>query len=99
MVESTLVCLAGTTVFAFASFVPTQRFALLMLGLLLLALIGDLVFLPAILLSRLGCFFRNPADRWTRAATPSQPAQSPHQPPDSPSEGFKTSLPESSTAT
>ena len=99
MVESTLVCLAGTTVFGFASFVPTQRFALLMLGLLLLALIGDLVFLPAILLSPLGRFFRNPADRWTRAATSSQPAQSPHQPPDSPSEGFKTSLGEASTAT
>lgn len=63
MLQSTLVCLAGTTIFALADFVPTQRFALLMLALLLLAVIGDLVFLPAILMSPLGRYFRHPEDR------------------------------------
>jgi len=57
MLHSTLVCLAGTTVFAGANFLPTQRFALLMLPLLLLALFGDLVLLPALLLSPLGRLF------------------------------------------
>jgi hypothetical protein len=63
MLQSTLVCLAGTSVFALADFVPTQRFALLMAVLLVLAVIGDLVFLPAILMSPLGRFFRHADDR------------------------------------
>jgi len=63
MLQSTLVCLAGTSVFAFADFVPTQRFALLMAALLVLAVIGDLVFLPAILMSPLGRFFHHADDR------------------------------------
>lgn len=62
MLQSTLVCLAGTSVFALTDFVPTQRFALLMAALLVLAVIGDLVFLPAILMSPLGRFFRHAED-------------------------------------
>jgi hypothetical protein len=68
MLQSTLVCLAGTSVFALADFVPTQRFALLMAALLLLAVIGDLVFLPAILMSPLGRFFHHADDRTAPAA-------------------------------
>jgi predicted RND superfamily exporter protein len=70
MLQSTLVCLAGTTVFALADFVPTQRFALLMGALLVLAVIGDLVFLPAILLSPLGRYFRHAEDRAPTQVSP-----------------------------
>lgn len=39
----------------FADFVPTRQFALLMIAMLSSALLGDLVLLPALLLSPLGC--------------------------------------------
>lgn len=57
MANSTLIVLAGTTVFAMSDFVPTCRFAWMMLVLLLLTLLGDLVLLPALLISPLGRFF------------------------------------------
>ncbi|MFM8220257.1 MAG: hypothetical protein ACKOJF_15190, partial [Planctomycetaceae bacterium] len=87
------------TVFAFASFVPTQRFAMLMLGLLLLALVGDLVFLPAILLSPLGRLFRNSADRSPHPTGASQAARSLGPPPGVTSAVVEVSLPGASTTT
>ncbi len=42
------------TPFLFADFLPTQQFAKLMIAMLLLAIIGDLFVLPALLLSPLG---------------------------------------------
>lgn len=57
MLQTTLVGGLGLAVFAFSSFVPTQRFGYLMLALLTAALAGDLLFLPAILLGPLGRFF------------------------------------------
>jgi hypothetical protein len=57
-------------VFALADFVPTQRFAALMGALLMLAVIGDLVFLPAILLSPLGRYFRHAEDRTETQLSP-----------------------------
>lgn len=49
MIQTTLICGLGMAVFGFSEFIPTQRFACLMLTLLVAALIGDLIFLPALL--------------------------------------------------
>lgn len=57
MVQTSVSCGLGLMVFAFSDFVPTSRFAVLMTVLLLLALAGDLIILPALLLSRAGAYF------------------------------------------
>ncbi len=57
MTHTTVICAAGLLVFAGSSFVPILHFAWLMVFLLLAALIGDLVLLPAILAGPLGRFF------------------------------------------
>lgn len=54
MTHTTLICSSGLLVFAASSFVPILHFAWLMVFLLLAALVGDLVLLPAILAGRLG---------------------------------------------
>ncbi|MEL7336393.1 MAG: MMPL family transporter, partial [Planctomycetota bacterium] len=59
MTQTTLVGGLGLFVFALSTFTPTQRFGTLMLILLGTALVGDLVFLPAILVGPLGRFFRS----------------------------------------
>lgn len=58
MTQTTLVGGLGLFVFALSTFTPTQRFGTLMLVLLGAALVGDLVFLPALLASPLGKLFR-----------------------------------------
>ncbi len=60
MMQTTLICCSGLLVFAASSFVPILHFAWLMVFLLLSALIGDLVLLPAILAGPLGRFFEKP---------------------------------------
>ena len=57
MTQTTLIGGLGLSVFALSSFTPTQRFGVLMLTLLAAALLGDLLFLPAILSSPLGKYF------------------------------------------
>ncbi len=57
MTQTTLVCGLGMLVFALSPFVPIQRFAWLMAALLSVALLADLVLLPAILYSPLGRYF------------------------------------------
>ena len=52
MTQTTAIGGLGLAVFAFSTFTPTQRFGALMLALLVAALIGDLIFLPALLASR-----------------------------------------------
>lgn len=61
MIHTTLICGPGMLMFALADFVPTARFAWMMLTLLAIALIGDLVVLPALLLGPAGRFFEEPA--------------------------------------
>jgi len=58
MSQTTLIGGLGLAVFAFSTFTPTQRFGMLMLMLLFAALIGDLIFLPALLAGPLGRVFR-----------------------------------------
>lgn len=47
----------GLSVFAVSPFMPTQRFGMMMLMLLTAALVGNLVLLPALLMSPLGAMF------------------------------------------
>jgi predicted RND superfamily exporter protein len=61
----------GLSAFALSSFMPTQRFGYLMLGMLTVSSIANLVFLPALLASPLGHFF------WRRSQ-PAQPAATKH---------------------
>ena len=58
MTQTTLIGGLGLSMFAFSTFTPTQRFGVLMLTLLSAALFGDLIFLPAVLSSPIGRFFR-----------------------------------------
>jgi hypothetical protein len=56
MTQTTAIGGLGLFVFALSTFTPTQRFGVLMLTLLLAALIGDLIMLPALLAGPLGRF-------------------------------------------
>ncbi|MCA9192499.1 MAG: MMPL family transporter [Planctomycetales bacterium] len=57
MTQTTIIGGLGLSVFALSTFTPTQRFGTLMLTLLAAALVGDLIFLPALLASPLGRVF------------------------------------------
>jgi predicted RND superfamily exporter protein len=61
MVQTTVICASGLVVFAISSFVPILHFAWLMVLLLLAALVGDLILLPAILAGPLGRWFESPS--------------------------------------
>ncbi|MEE2826408.1 MAG: MMPL family transporter [Planctomycetota bacterium] len=57
MTQTTLIGGLGLSAFALSTFTPTQAFGVLMLFLLVAALVGDLIFLPALLASPLGKYF------------------------------------------
>jgi len=57
MLQTTIIGGLGLAVFATSTFTPTQQFGYLMISMLGAALIGDLLLLPAILVSPLGRFF------------------------------------------
>jgi predicted RND superfamily exporter protein len=57
MVHTTLICACGLLVFSLSSFMPIVRFSWMMTTLLLAALLGDLILLPALLAGPLGTFF------------------------------------------
>ena len=58
MFQTTLINGVGMLVYAFTLFLPTRLFASLMFSLLAAALVGDLVFLPALLVGPFGGFLR-----------------------------------------
>jgi len=72
MIQTSVSCGIGLLVFAFSDFVPTSRFAILMAILLMLALLGDLLLLPALLISPAGRFFAPGSVRHTTESTPVQ---------------------------
>ncbi|MBW3597000.1 MAG: MMPL family transporter, partial [Planctomycetes bacterium] len=82
MTQTTAIGGLGLAVFAVSSFTPTQRFGVLMLTLLSAALVGDLIFLPALLAGPLGRVFgrtKKPAEDETPAAqVEGSPAPRPH---------------------
>lgn len=57
MIQTSLICGLGLLVFVTSPFVPMNRFSWLMFCMLITAILGDLIVLPAILVSRLGVFF------------------------------------------
>lgn len=57
MVQTTLICGSGMLVFGLSEFAPASRFAVMLAVLLVVALQGDLVLLPALLSSPLGRIF------------------------------------------
>ncbi len=57
MTQTTAIAGIGLAVFALSTFTPTQRFGVLMFTLLATALVGDLIFLPALLAGPLGKYF------------------------------------------
>lgn len=57
MVQTSLICGLGMSVFVMSDFVPIARFAWLMAAMLSAALLADLIVLPAILVGPLGRFF------------------------------------------
>jgi predicted RND superfamily exporter protein len=59
MTQTTLIGGLGLFAFAFSTFTPTQRFGMMMLSMLFMALVGDLIFLPSILSGPAGRLFRN----------------------------------------
>lgn len=74
MIQTTIICGLGMLVFAFSRFVPTRSFAWMMFTLLLAALAGDFVLLPALLIGPLGKVFARrrvftPAPATTRPDT------------------------------
>ncbi len=68
MLQTTLIGGLGLAVFATSTFTPTQQFGYLMISMLAAALVGDLLLLPAILVSPLGYFFGNRAGAGAKAA-------------------------------
>lgn len=60
MTQTTFIVGLGMLVYYFSTFVPIVHFAMLILILLVTALIGDLLFLPALLVGPLGRFFTRP---------------------------------------
>ena len=57
MTQTTLIGGLGLSAFALSTFTPTQRFGVLMFFLLVMALVGDLILLPALLAGPLGKYF------------------------------------------
>jgi len=57
MMQTTIIGGLGLAVFATSTFTPTQQFGYLMISMLGAALIGDLLLLPALLVSPVGRFF------------------------------------------
>ncbi|MEZ6059247.1 MAG: MMPL family transporter [Planctomycetaceae bacterium] len=74
MIQTSVSCGMGLLVFALSDFVPTSRFAILIVCLLGLALLGDLLLLPAILLSPAGRFFEPLRDSTPANVPPESPA-------------------------
>jgi predicted RND superfamily exporter protein len=63
MMQTTIIAGVGLSVFAFSTFKPTQRFGVLMLTMLVAAVVGDLILMPALLASPLGRFFERKRKR------------------------------------
>jgi predicted RND superfamily exporter protein len=69
--QTSIICAAGLMVFALSDFLPAGRFAWIMFALIVLAMLGDMLLLPALLLSPLG--------RWCFPVSETAPLPSPGQ--------------------
>ncbi len=75
ILQTTLICAAGLSVFAFSEFIPARQFAIAIVVLLFLALACDLVLMPALILSPLGRFFDRGNDRLATVIVEMVPGQ------------------------
>ena len=82
MTQTTLIGGLGLSAFALSTFTPTQRFGVLMLILLAMALVGDLILLPALIAGPLGKYFGEEKPRPQTEALPTD--ELPETPPDEP---------------
>ncbi len=69
MFVSSVVCGVGPIVFVFSDFLPASRFAWMMLSLLTLAVLGDMVLLPALVTGPFGRLFERQHERAKPDAT------------------------------
>ncbi|MFT5303200.1 MAG: putative RND superfamily exporter protein [Mariniblastus sp.] len=63
MIDTSMICGLGVMPFVFGVFMPTVKFALLLMIMLMTALLGDLILLPAILAGPAGRLFRLDSDK------------------------------------
>lgn len=80
MIDTSLICGLGVTPFLFGVFMPTAKFAALLMVMLMTALPGDLILLPAMLAGPVGILFRlkrkSKIDQNLRAAVePDEPVE------------------------
>lgn len=80
MARTTLICGMGLMVMAFSNFLPTVRFAWMMVAMLSAALLGDLVLLPSLLAGPIGRWAIARADRTTASAVPRPASHRAHKP-------------------
>ena len=78
MIDTSLICGLGVTPFLFGVFMPTAKFAALLMIMLMTALPGDLILLPAMLAGPVGVLFR--LKRNSKNAENSEPAVEPSEP-------------------
>ena len=82
LVQTTIICASGLLIFSFSEFLPVRQFSLMMMWLLIAALVGDLVLLPALLAGRLGAAMsRNYHAVEPQLAAKGNEASGPFQPP------------------
>lgn len=74
MVDTTLICTIGVAPFLFSSYMPSFNFALLLNAMMLTALAGALILLPALLAGPPGRFFRPKSEHAKPVAEPDQGA-------------------------
>ncbi|MEZ6090593.1 MAG: MMPL family transporter [Pirellulaceae bacterium] len=76
LIQTTIICACGLLVYSFSGFLPVRHFAWVLLMLLVAALFGDLVLLPALLAGMLGRQLRKACRRSTSNAESSLGAAS-----------------------
>ncbi|HEY4311414.1 MAG TPA: MMPL family transporter [Pirellulales bacterium] len=72
MVQSSLICGLGLAVFWFSDFLPSSRFAWMLLALLMIGLAANLVLLPALVVGPLGKLFEAQYPRTKTAKNPAR---------------------------
>lgn len=77
MVQSSLICGLGMLVFVFSDFLPSSRFAWMLLALLMVGLAANLVLLPALVIGPLGKLFEAQYPRKDATAPTTLPIRRP----------------------
>lgn len=73
MVQSSLICGLGMAVFWFSDFLPSSRFAWMLLAMLMVGLAANLILLPALVVGPFGKLFKAQSPRSTPKAVATNP--------------------------